>query len=101
MVSLKQPLYTPMILLLLPLCLVTAAPGLAADGPAVQAICYYGQMVGAEIEKPPGHYEETNSADWDLADDLWDATVRLFEQPWTRRFKEFTAMPRLYPGWPQ
>lgn len=54
---------------------------LAADGPAVQAICYYGQMVGAQIEEPPGHCEETNSAGWDLVDDLWDATVRLFEQP--------------------
>jgi hypothetical protein len=38
-------------------------------------------MVGAEIEKPPRHYEATNSAGWDLVDDLWDATARLFEQP--------------------
>lgn len=52
---------------------------LGADGPAVTAICRYGQMVGAEIEKPPGHYEETNSAGWDLVDDLWAATVQLFE----------------------
>lgn len=54
---------------------------LAADGPAVKAICYYGQMVGAEIERPPGHYEETNSAGWDLVDDLWAATVRLMDSP--------------------
>lgn len=52
---------------------------LGADGPAVKAVCYYGQMVGAEITKPPGHYEETNSAGWDLVDDLWAATVKLFE----------------------
>jgi hypothetical protein len=52
---------------------------LGADGVAVKAVCYYGQMVGAEIEKPPGHYEETNSAGWDLVDDLWAATVKLFE----------------------
>lgn len=52
---------------------------LGADGPAVQAVCYYGQMVGAEIQKPAGHYEETNSAGWDLVDDLWAATVKLFE----------------------
>jgi hypothetical protein len=51
---------------------------LGADGPAVQAICYYGQMVGAEIQKPAGHYEETNSAGWDLVDDLWAAAQELF-----------------------
>jgi hypothetical protein len=51
---------------------------LGADGPAVQAVCYYGQMVGAEIEQPAGHYEETNSAGWDLVDDLWAASVKLF-----------------------
>lgn len=51
---------------------------LGADGPAVQAVCYYGQMVGAEIQKPPGHYEETNSAGWDLVDDAWAAAERLF-----------------------
>jgi hypothetical protein len=54
---------------------------LGADGPAVQAVCYYGQMVGAEIEQPAGHYEETNSAGWDLVDDLWAATVQMFEAP--------------------
>lgn len=51
---------------------------LGADAAAVHAICYYGQMVGAELERPPGHYEETNSAGWDLVDDLWHATERLF-----------------------
>jgi hypothetical protein len=38
-------------------------------------------MVGAEIEQPAGHYEETNSAGWDLVDDLWAATVQMFEAP--------------------
>lgn len=52
---------------------------LGADGPAVRDVCYYGQMVGAELERPPGHYEETNSAGWDLADDLWAAAVQLLE----------------------
>jgi hypothetical protein len=54
---------------------------LGADGPAVLAVCYYGQMVGAQIEKPAGHYEETNSAGWDLVDDLWAASVKLFAEP--------------------
>jgi hypothetical protein len=52
---------------------------LGADGPAVKAVCYYGQMVGAQIEHPAGHYEETNSAGWDLVDDLWAASEKLFE----------------------
>lgn len=52
---------------------------LGVDGPAVRAICHYGQMVGAEIQRPSGHYEETNSAGWDLVDDLWAATVKLFD----------------------
>ena len=50
---------------------------LGADGLAVQAICYYGQLVGAEIQRPSGHYEETNSAGWDMVDDLWAAALRL------------------------
>jgi hypothetical protein len=52
---------------------------LGADAAAVHAICYYGQMVGAQIERPSGHYEETNAAGWDLVDDLWHATERLFD----------------------
>ncbi|AMO22631.1 hypothetical protein UC35_06710 [Ramlibacter tataouinensis] len=51
---------------------------LGADGPAVKAICYYGQVVGSQIAKPAGHYEETNAAGWDLVDDLWAATVKMF-----------------------
>jgi hypothetical protein len=51
---------------------------LGADGPAVKSICYYGQFVGAQIAKPSGHYEETNAAGWDLVDDLWAASVKLF-----------------------
>lgn len=52
---------------------------LGADGPAVRDVCYYGQMVGAQLERPPGHYEETNSAGWDMADDLWAAAEKLFK----------------------
>ena len=51
---------------------------LGPDASAVQAICYYGQMVGLQIAKPAGHYEETVAAGWDLVDDLWAATVKLF-----------------------
>ena len=51
---------------------------LGTDGPAVKAICHYGQFVGSEIAKPSGHYEETNAAGWDLVDDLWAAAVKLF-----------------------
>jgi hypothetical protein len=51
---------------------------LGADGPAVKAICHYGQFVGGQIAKPSGHYEETNAAGWDLVDDVWAAAVKLF-----------------------
>ena len=49
-----------------------------ADGPAVASICRYGQALGRELGEPDGHYEETNSAGWDLVDDLWAAATRLF-----------------------
>src|SRR5690606_9634689 len=35
--------------------------------------CVYGQALG----QAQGHYEETNSAGWDLAQDMFDAVVRL------------------------
>ncbi|MFM8562465.1 MAG: hypothetical protein ACKOCE_01065 [Acidimicrobiia bacterium] len=28
--------------------------------------------------EPAGHYEETNSAGWDLVEDFWDAVTTLF-----------------------
>jgi hypothetical protein len=56
----------------------TYLASLGADGPAVKAICNYGQFIGAQIAKPSGHYEETNSAGWDMVDDLWAAAVKLF-----------------------
>lgn len=48
------------------------------DAEAVTAICRYGQALGRELGEPPGHYEETNAAGWDLVDDLWEASVQLF-----------------------
>lgn len=40
---------------------------------AVEDSCAYGQALGAAH----GHYEETNSAGWDLAQDILDATAAL------------------------
>lgn len=51
---------------------------LGHDGPAVAAICRYGQGLGAEIAEPDGHYEETNAAGWDVVTDLWAAAQRLY-----------------------
>jgi len=45
---------------------------------ALQAVCRYGQALGRELGEPAGHYEETNSAGWDLVDDLWVAALQLF-----------------------
>ncbi|MGB8331272.1 MAG: hypothetical protein WCE62_14200, partial [Polyangiales bacterium] len=56
-----------------------ALAALGDDGPAVAAICRYGQGLGRELGEPQGHYEETNSAGWDLVEDLWSAAQRLFE----------------------
>jgi hypothetical protein len=45
---------------------------------ALAAICRYGQALGRELGEPAGHYEETNSAGWDLVDDLMAAAEALF-----------------------
>ena len=45
---------------------------------ALTAVCRYGQALGRELGEPAGHYEETNSAGWDLVDDLWAAAEQLF-----------------------
>ena len=45
---------------------------------ALTAVCRYGQALGRELGEPAGHYEETNSAGWDLVDDLWTAAQVLF-----------------------
>jgi hypothetical protein len=50
-----------------------------AELDAVAATCRYGQALGRELGEPDGHYEETNSAGWDLVDDLWAATRQLFD----------------------
>ena len=45
---------------------------------ALEAVCRYGQALGRELGEPDGHYEETNSAGWDLVDDIWAAAEQLF-----------------------
>jgi hypothetical protein len=45
---------------------------------AIVATCRYGQALGRELGEPAGHYEETNSAGWDLVDDTWAAALELF-----------------------
>ncbi len=51
---------------------------LGDDGPAVAAICRYGQALGREIGEPDGHYEETVAAGWDMVEDLWAGARRLY-----------------------
>lgn len=48
-----------------------------AQRQALAAVCRYGQALGRELGEPEGHYEETNSAGWDLVDDLWTAAQEL------------------------
>lgn len=45
---------------------------------AVNAVCRYGQALGRELGEPDDHYEETNSAGWDLVGDVWTAALQLF-----------------------
>jgi hypothetical protein len=47
---------------------------------ALEAVCRYGQALGRELGEPDGHYEETNSAGWDLVDDTWAAAEQLFSR---------------------
>lgn len=54
-------------------------------GAAVEAVCRYGQALGRELGEPPGRYEETNAAGWDLVDDTWAAAVELFGRDGTGR----------------
>jgi hypothetical protein len=37
---------------------------------ALSQVCRYGAALGRELGEPSGHYEETNSAGWDLVSDL-------------------------------
>lgn len=48
------------------------------DEAALMAVCRYGQALGRELGEPQDHYEETNSAGWDLVDDTWTAAQQLF-----------------------
>jgi hypothetical protein len=50
-----------------------ANPGRLGEPSLPVVSCLYGQALG----QAEGHYEETNSAGWDLAQDLFDAVVRL------------------------
>ena len=69
------------------------------DSPAVAAACRYGQALGRELGEPPGHYEETNAAGWELVDDLWAAATRLFGKDGTGRVNEdLTGVAPLRPG---
>ena len=58
--------------------LLTQEDALLAQRQALAAVCRYGQALGRELGEPDGHYEETNSAGWDLVDDLWAAAQELF-----------------------
>ncbi len=49
-----------------------------AQRTALHAVCRYGQALGRELGEPEDHYEETNSAGWDMVDDTWEAATRLF-----------------------
>jgi hypothetical protein len=57
-----------------------SAPDNPALFPAIDAVCRYGQALGRELGEPDGHYEETNSAGWDLVDDTWAAAEALFKK---------------------
>ena len=61
---------------------LTEAPPAAptADEAALIAVCRYGQALGRELGEPEDHYEETNSAGWDLVDDTWAAAQQLFTE---------------------
>jgi hypothetical protein len=48
---------------------------------ALALVCRYGQAIGRELGEPEGHYEETNSASWDLVADLAMAADQLFAAP--------------------
>lgn len=47
---------------------------------ALEASCRYGLMLGQLQGYSEGHYEETNSAGWDLISDSWAAYRRLFPE---------------------
>ncbi len=57
-----------------------ALQALGDDADAVSDICRYGQALGRELGEPDGHYEETNAAGWNMVDDLYNATARLFAE---------------------
>jgi hypothetical protein len=75
---------------------ITEDPSLLGAHPepartAVAASCRYGQALG-EAE---GHYEETNAAGWDLAQDMTDAVAALTGND------DPTEVNPAFPGWYQ
>lgn len=72
---------------------VTEDPSqLAAYGPyapIVAGSCRYGQALG----EADGHYEETNSAGWDIAQDMLDAVAAITGNP------DATQVNPVFPGW--
>jgi hypothetical protein len=61
---------------------ITEDPGLLGGYPpaaaeAVAASCRYGQALSGVLGEADGHYEETNSAGWDIAQDMMDAVAAL------------------------
>jgi hypothetical protein len=75
---------------------ITEDPSLLGAHPepartAVAASCRYGQALG-EAE---GHYEETNAAGWDLAQDMTDAVAALTAND------DPTEVNPAFPGWYQ
>jgi len=72
---------------------ITEDPSLLAGcGPAAEAIagsCRYGQALG----EANGHYEETNSAGWDIAQDMMNAVGVLTGNP------DSAQVNPAFPGW--
>ena len=56
----------------------TPPPASDPYGQVAVLSCIYGQVIGSEYGEPADHYEETNSAGWNLVDDVWKAATILF-----------------------
>jgi len=62
----------------------------------LEASCYYGMMIGQTQGYTEGHYEETNSAGWDLMEDSWKAYKILFGQDKSK--KDYQQENPNFPG---
>ena len=75
-----------------PAALAALPEGAARD--AVVGSCRYGQAMG----RPQGHYEETNSAGWDVAADMMAAVATLTGKSDTTQVNEnFAGYHHRYP----